>query len=88
MNREEARARLAELIAKAHIRQARRVEDQAEPQRQGEAGRHEEGPRRGQGGAGEAAAGLKSAAVMLNLVQHPVRMRQGGGELDPGTSSG
>ena len=50
-NREDARARLAELIAKAHVRQAKREHDQAEPGRQGEAGRRQEAARRGQAGA-------------------------------------
>ena len=50
-NREDARARLAELIAKAHVRPAKRVKTKAEPGRQGEAGRQQEAARRGQAGA-------------------------------------
>ena len=41
-NREDARARLAELIAKAHVRQAKRRRDPAEPGGQGETGRRQE----------------------------------------------
>ena len=44
-NREDARARLAELIAKAHVKPAKRERDPAEPGRQGEAGRRQEAAR-------------------------------------------
>ena len=57
-NREDARARLAELIAQAHVKPVKRVRDPAEPRRQGEAGRQQEAARRGQAGAREGEAGL------------------------------
>ena len=55
-NREEARARLADLIAKAHIRQAKRI--RTKPSRAAKAKRVDEKKGRsvGQEGAGETAA--------------------------------
>ena len=44
-NREDARRRLAEMIAEAHIVQAKRRRDAAEPGRQGAAGGQQEEPR-------------------------------------------
>ena len=52
-NREDARARLAELIAQGPCQAGEAERDQAEPGRQGEAGRREEAARLGQAGARE-----------------------------------
>ena len=48
-NRADARERLAEMIAAAHIVQAKRRADQPEPVGQGQARRREKGPQRDQG---------------------------------------
>ena len=57
-NREDARRRLAEMIADAHIVAGEAQADPAEQGGQGQAGRHEDAARRGQAGARQSGARL------------------------------